>query len=477
MSLPPTEQPTAARPGLVTRIRKPDWVEVRRLSPSTPILFVWIILVGIAAFQIFNDPLGFSRLTQRYSQDLVNLTVTGPLYSNVGRDRVSVALMSDESLAALGMTWPIAYGEHARLLDALLAYGPRAVAVDILLTDERDDPSLEQLLTVIDRYETAGVPLYFVGDARLPKPVRDELANSKAHIVDGKILIDDGVARQYPLSVACLDGEELPDCPSFAVRIYQDLYQRNVDRAGGAASNIELVWGTGTHPTNRKWMRVEDDDGQRVACPDDVGILWRAFYAVVDVSRLRGKCPHTGVIPAESLLRGDEDADVEALARNRIVFYGGELQATEDKAFTPSNGLLAGVFVHAMATDNLVTFAGRPKRDTITLFGVTLSKDEIETIIIGAILLVMTMLQIKRLRALSAAAPGEEGELKQTHRLAWYVVLLSMILSAGVSLYAIFGLSVGNWVELVFISGLLFEFLISPFLPHIWGRIRYALGA
>ena len=137
MSLPPTEPPTAARPGLVTRIRKPDWVEVRRLAPSTPLLFIWIILVGIAAFQIFNDPLGFSRLTQRYSQDLVNLTVTGPLYSNAGRDGISVALMSDESLAALGMTWPIPYGEHARLLDALLAYAPRAVAVDFLLTDER----------------------------------------------------------------------------------------------------------------------------------------------------------------------------------------------------------------------------------------------------------------------------------------------------------------------------------------------------
>jgi hypothetical protein len=51
-----------------------------------------------------------------------------------------------------------------------------------------------------------------------------------------------------------------------------------------------------------------------------------------------------------------------------------------------------------------------------------------------------------------------------------------MTLGAGLGLYFIFGLSISNWIELVFITGLLFELLISSFLGRLWGRLRYAAG-
>src|SRR5688500_2360614 len=155
-----------ARPGFRERLRKPDPEAVRKFGAKTPFLWVWAIVVGLAALQIYFDPFGFSRLTQRYAQDLVNLTLTGPLYSNEGRDQVSVFLIEDESLHALQMSWPLSYGDHARALDAILVYEPRAVAVDILFVDRRNDPSLEDLVTVIGRYKRANVPLYFVGSPR-----------------------------------------------------------------------------------------------------------------------------------------------------------------------------------------------------------------------------------------------------------------------------------------------------------------------
>jgi CHASE2 domain-containing sensor protein len=463
-----------ARPSLVQRFRKPDAEAVRSLAATTPFLWVWAALLSLAALQIYFDPFGFSSLTQRYSQDLANLTVTGPLYPDDGSNQVSVALIVDDSLHALGMQWPMSYGDHARALDSLLVYEPRAVAVDILFVDERDDPSYEQLLTVIERYKRAGVPLYFVGSPRT-KPVRPEIVAAGARIVDSTILFDDGVARTYPIRVTCLDGRRDATCPSLAVRIYNDAFRANAGADAPPNSNIELVWGVDTHPINRKWMKVVDANGQRRECPQ-LNVLQRVWGALLDVSTLRSQCPHSGVIPAETLIRGDDDQDIRTLTEDRIVFYGASLEGSDDRAYTPVNGLLAGVFVHAMALDNLVSYGGKPKRDSVTVFGVGIYKNEIELFVIAMILLVMTALHLRRIRALASAQPGEETDVPAVRRRMAYLRLTGMILVSGIILYGVFGLSIGNWVELVFISGVLFEFLMTPYLALLWGRTRYVLG-
>jgi hypothetical protein len=228
---PEPEPETAKKLGFVGRFRHPDETQMRRFAAQTPFLWVYVVVLTIATFQIYADPLGFDGLNERYSQQLVNLTLTGPLYPNTGRDQVSVALLEDDTLAELDLIWPWPYSEHARALDAILAYEPRAVAVDILFADAREDPSLEQLLFVIERYARFGVPLYFVGSPNVTPPVRAELSESSASIVAGTIDITEGVARQYPESVSCLNGND-ENCPSLALRIYEDLYENDVPLSG-----------------------------------------------------------------------------------------------------------------------------------------------------------------------------------------------------------------------------------------------------
>nr|TFG54372.1 MAG: CHASE2 domain-containing protein [Hyphomicrobiales bacterium] len=458
--------------GFIGRFRNPDETQIRRFAAQTPFLWVYLIVLLIATFQIYADPLGFDGLTERYSQQLVNLTLTGPLYPNTGRDQVSVALLEDDTLAELDLLWPWPYGEHARALDAILAYEPRAVAVDILFADARDDPSLEQLLFVIERYARFGVPLYFVGSPNVNPPVRVELSNSSARIVAGTINLAEGVARQYPESVNCLNGRNA-NCPSLAIRIFQDLYA-NVPLSGDAETALELVWGVDTHPINRQLMRVVDGQGNAMQCPTEAGIITRIYRALVDVDQLRSPCPHTGVIPLESLLFGVPDDDIQTLIKDRIVFYGAKLEGSEDLAFSPANGLLAGVFVHAMALDNIISFEGRPKRNTITLSGVTLGNDTIKVIVAAIILLVVASLNLEHLRK-DASTPGDQ-DLTLRRRFTWYGILLAMTLGSVLGLYFIFDLSISNWIELVFITGLLFELLISSFLGRLWGRTRYAFG-
>ena len=122
-----------------------------------------------SAYQIWMNPFGFSDLTQRYTQDISNLLITGPyLYPQTGHDAISVALVDDTTLANMQMPWPWSYGAQARALDSLLAYKPRAVIVDILFADPRKDDTLPELIGEIGRFKAAGVPLYFVGATDLP---------------------------------------------------------------------------------------------------------------------------------------------------------------------------------------------------------------------------------------------------------------------------------------------------------------------
>ena len=93
-------------------------------------------------------------------------------------------------LQHLQMPWPWNYGAHARALDALLAYKPKAVVVDFLFVDSRPDDTLSELVDEIARYKKAGVPLYFEGGTDLPfgeAPLRPELARTGVPILDPTI--------------------------------------------------------------------------------------------------------------------------------------------------------------------------------------------------------------------------------------------------------------------------------------------------
>jgi hypothetical protein len=327
---------------------------------------------------------------------------------------------------------------------------------------------------VIDRYKRAKVPLYFVGSPTTSIAVRPEIAASGVKIVDPTIVFLQGIARQYPTAVKCLDKSESEPCPSWALRIYNDVYGKVQPSkvVPDPDSHIEIVWGVNANPINRKWMRVKDDNGQVGPCPPDVGILRRFWRGLTDVSSLRSLCPYTGIIPAEALLRGDEDPDLATLIKDRVVFYGAKLQGSVDLAYTPTNGLLPGVFVHAMALDNLVSFHGSPKQDVVGWFGLREDSNTADMLSVGLILLILTTLLINRARAVASEAAGHH-KLHPVHRLAWYGILLFLVIGTGIILYVIAGLSIGNWIVMVFTAGLLFELEISPFLPRLWGRFRY----
>src|SRR5450755_4338253 len=99
------------------RIRTPNREHVEKLKSRVPYWFVAVFLLLFAMLQIFLNPFGFSDLTQRYTQDISNLLITGPyLYPTTGRDKISVALIEEDTLHTLNMPWPWNYSAHKQAL-------------------------------------------------------------------------------------------------------------------------------------------------------------------------------------------------------------------------------------------------------------------------------------------------------------------------------------------------------------------------
>lgn len=469
------------------RARKPDRDKMEVHKQRVPFIFVFVLLFVLASYQILMNPFGFSDLTQRYTQDVSELLITGPyLYPRTGHEKVSVALITEDTLHRLDTGWPWTYGTHARALDALLAYHPKAVVVDLLFVDQRkDDATLPDLLEEIERYKKAGVPLYFefAKDVSEGAPaVLPEIAQ-KIHtpLLDPTIRVNQGIVRQYQIEGTCYaNGKVGGSCPSLALKVYEDIYHQKPNASPEGL--MELVWGTRADPINAKWMRVVDDNGKLLSCEQNLSFARRIVLAFFDTEAVKSRCPYSSIIPVESLMMGDEDLDVEHLAKDRIVFYGGGLEGAQDKSFTPVNGLQPNVFVHAMAMDNLITFKGKPEQNVVEIFGTSYTSNPVQVAAIIPVIMILTWIHMRRLRRERARQDSpKRGEMleyfleKLTEQL-WHWLGFGLALGAGLMLTLAVGLSVANWVEVVFVSVELAAMLLFRVPDTIWGYIRHVIG-
>ncbi|MGH8323810.1 MAG: hypothetical protein ACRETD_08450, partial [Steroidobacteraceae bacterium] len=192
--------------------------------------------------------------------------------------------------------------------------------------------------------------------------------------------------------------------------------------------------------------------------------------------------PYNGVIPVESLIRGDNDPDITKLLTNRVVFYGGALKGAQDTSYTPVNGLQANVFVHAMAMDNLISFHGHPYQNTVTIAGTTMSSDPAQMLAIIPVILILSFLHMRRLRARKQESQAEEHDaiyewfMDKGIENLWHLLGFFVGLGIGLLLSVWVGLSVANWVEVVFISVELAAMLLVGVPDSFWGYLHHVAG-
>lgn len=304
-----------------------------------------------------------THLTARSQAALV-----GSFYPIQQRDNVTVLLIDDKALADLEQGWPVPYATHARWLSNLgTLYQPRAVFLDITFTQARKDETLPQLVQALCRLRDQGVPVFL---AALPDPQTGRLAvrrgldspagerpcftlvgvNYQPHQVDRLVW-------SYPLWTANQGaGSAMVDARSGALAMAQDVAGLDVPRFD---EPMALTWGVNNQDIRRfgEWCRFAGSVAEELIPP---GL--RALHAGEEV--LKPICPYSRSLTVSELKpqTEEDEARLHALLNGKFVIMGAAISGTNDMITSPVHGPIPGVFMHAMALDNLLTYNGHYKR-------------------------------------------------------------------------------------------------------------------
>jgi len=412
----------------------------RRLRAAWRPLASYVLFLVGGVVLLRMDPFGFTRLTKYYSQDLLAVAMAG-CYPDAasgecvkeGRAETAVVLLRDPDLAVFEEPWPPRYGFHARVLKAIRANKPKALVMDIVFEDKRNDPTIAALGAELDRYRAEGIPVY-AATFGLDRPLRPEVGERVTPVqVPKKIDPLDRVTRFYDLTTGP------PELQLTAVpMVFRDVCGgcRGDDNCG--ANPIRIFWSNLPEESwNDRWL----DCRRRPPFP---------WWIVQDRgSDFRENCPSTPTIPAGLLLEPTEedDAAIEEILNGSVVFYGAYFHGAADAMNTPLHNDLPAVFLHSVALDNLVTLgpAALSHTDpTVPLLGVSLP-DFLLLSLIGALFVLR--------RTSSRFEAGWQGVLRRVRSRVGRVVLIALgsqigmlVLLAGVAAFFACYVGASEWV-------------------------------
>jgi hypothetical protein len=132
-----------------------------------------------------------------------------------------------------------------------------------------------------------------------------------------------------------------------------------------------------------------------------------------------------------------------------------------------------------MALDNLISFHGRPEQNVVSIGNVTLDNNTAQMIAIVPIILILAWMHMRRLR--SRRIRPERGAmleylLDKAFQSAWHWLAFALALAIGLALTLTAGLSVANWVEVVFVSVELAAMLLIGLPDALWGYLHHVAG-
>jgi len=293
-------------------------------------------------------------------------------YGMEGQKETSVVLFREEHLTELGESFPVSYDRHAEVLEALASYQPRAVFVDFAFVDNRPGRDVTPLADAICALHESGTAVFLA----VPRP-----SSSKG---GGYKLRDGFDPRCFTPVTAAVNGEDGASgvltygtgawatanpgknerCCTYVWSPAFAMYDARRSAVMGtlldpmATPRMEIIWGHRPSALNAKWMNCGARGAGALASR-----LWRHAKRLIasEPPLEKAVCPQTDTITVRHLL-GPVDADVRRAITGKAVFYGGSFAMAETRVASPVYDDLPGVYLHAMAYDNLVTFGDDYKR-------------------------------------------------------------------------------------------------------------------
>ena len=350
--------------------------------------FIYLLILVLA------DPIGVATNSARSSEELF-YRIVSPDYPSASLDpnsdnpfddntRIVVVVINDVTLRHLGETWPPAFSIHKEVLEKILgASAPKAVFVDFGFFDARDPDEVADLASMFHKYSLparefphaselwphassasdpqsprGATPVFLAGAPKgltiikaLERAVtgtvstRYAAAHEQEH--DGYLLYD--FCMGMPSAALALYAVERDDWRSW------NLNGCPVKRSWQGRSNeLSIYWATwGGTKNGRGIYGCRDMQNSKRARVGQILNIWLAGLLGGDDlwSDQFQTCPPHLAISAQDIL--NDDGTFAALMAERYVFYGGNFAMADDLVVPPTHEPVPGVFLHAMALDNL----------------------------------------------------------------------------------------------------------------------------
>ena len=341
-------------------------------------VFSWLLLVFVSFGMLWlGDKLNASGMALTRFMARVQAPLTAQFaYTDIERDQITVVMYDQEFLKGTGSAWPISYQEHG---DALLRLTqdptgrPKAIFLDITFNQERSDPTIgilrQALCTIQNEYK---VPVFL---AALPSnsghlAVRSGL-NADFYTRDCFTLVGadyipdqlDGVAWTYQLTRhltasgwqngPSVGAQSEPAYRSAAMAIAQDAGQIDL---GQETVPMALVWGHNSAPQNNRPESLKDCRPGRPDVAQLVPFVLRQLWQSSEMPL----CPYHRTLSMGQISNMPE-SELAPYINGRYLMIGANVPGYNDYAYSPLHSLTPGVYMHAMALDNLLTYKEKYK--------------------------------------------------------------------------------------------------------------------
>lgn len=353
-------------------------VSVGQFLTALVISFVVLSLLSFSMLWL-GDKINKKNLAITRYMATSQAPLTGKFYDNAGQNLITVLTYDQQFLRETGSSWPISYGQHADWVLRIVEdknTRPKAIFLDVTFTQKRDDPSVSQLLAGLCKAKNEfGVDIYLAalaspkdGVLHVRKDLEQGVEDGCFKLVSVNYAPDpiDRMSWDYPVHshiglngwVANLPTNGAPVLTSAALSI-----------ASGSAGlsdpkeddSLALVWGVLNHqPAENKpdlfsYCRYGDMSMFRLV----PGVIRGVFNG----EDTRPICPYNLTYSVAQLETLPEEQLSDAL-KDRFVLIGAVVPGQNDLIDSPVHGTIPGVFLHAMALDNLLTFGNNFKRST-----------------------------------------------------------------------------------------------------------------
>ena len=168
------------------------------------------------------------------------------------------------------------------------------------------------------------------------------------------------------------------------------------------------------------------------------------------------ECPFLATISPARLL--DErsamlEAQLRELIKDRVVFYGASLLGASDFIQPPVHAPIGGVYAHAMAFDNLLTFGAAFKREETHLLGWPITPGLVQILLLFVTQVVL-LYAFRRYQARVIERYGVAGVAAVAVAAVFWVghllaALLVVLATAVVVEFWLLNLMPSNWLEAV----------------------------